>query len=63
MIYEKTATAMIQGRPVKKTANPLNEGIIHHKLGLLSWELEDGTVVVCKSYHEYKPKQIMGENK
>ena len=52
--YKKISTAVIQGRPSKETDYPLNEGIRHYKLGLLSWELDDGTVVVCRSYHEYK---------
>lgn len=52
--YRKTATAILQGRPAKQVDDALDEGINHRKLGVLSWELEDGTVVVCRSYHEYK---------
>lgn len=55
--YKKTATAIVSGRASKELDNPLTSGIIHHKLGVLSWELDNGTIVVCRSYHEYKKNE------
>jgi hypothetical protein len=52
--YRKFRTSIIQGKPREKVNNALKEGIDHPKIGRLSWELDDGTVVVCRSYYEYK---------
>ena len=54
MIYKKMSTRMIRGRAPERTDCPSDRAVILPKLGNLSWTLKDGTVVVCRTYHEYK---------
>ena len=55
-IYVKKKTEFVCGCPKKETEHPEQEAVNHPELGLLKWELKDGTVVICRSYHEYRQK-------
>ena len=53
MKYKNTSSGMVNGRPKKETDFPKEESIYHPKLGHLFWELDNGTIVICRSYKEY----------
>jgi len=66
--YRLYESANKTGRPKKISEEPLEEGIFHNELGVLSWELKNGNVLVCRSYHEYttitpKGKEDKGNDK
>ncbi len=52
--YKAWKSETVCGRPPKETDDPRLEAVYHVELGGLSWELSDGTIVICRSYKEYK---------
>jgi len=56
MKYKVHKTETVCGRPPKATESPKSESVYHNELGHLCWTLKDGTIVICRSYKEYKPE-------
>lgn len=54
--FKKIATSYLTGSAPKETDNPMNIAISHSDIGKLCWKTKDGTIIVCRSYFEYKEK-------
>lgn len=52
--WEKITTSVLAGKCPKESDYPLKLAHIHPDFGLLGWDLEDGSILICRSYYIFK---------